>query len=136
MKQEVTRIAEILNTILTQKGSEAKKAAIMQTLNDFEISTVQEMQRDFDNNDLSDMDDLSENVRIYQELKEQIINLSQFGYTEFKSSELKILKVYQYYESKYIKELQYRNSEQRKQYIETILSPLILISLFFEEKSS
>ena len=32
-----------------------------------------------------------------------------------------------------IRELEYRNSEQRKTYIENILSPLILISIFFEE---
>jgi hypothetical protein len=135
MKQEVTRIAKMLNSILTQQGTEIKINAVQQTLNDFETSTAKEMQRDFDNGDFSDMDDLSENVKTYQELKSQISNLSQFNKSEFKRSENKILKVYDYYESKYIRELEHRNSEQRKNYIETILSPLILISIFFEEKS-
>lgn len=136
MKQDVTKIANALNSVLSQQGKEAKRNAIHQTLNDFESSTLQEMQNDFDNNDFSDMDDLSENVKIYQELKKQASNPTIYDEQIFKDSEKKILKVYDFYEQKYIDELEYRNSEERKNYIETILSPLILISIYFKEKSN
>lgn len=136
MKQDVTKIANVLNSILNQQGKEAKRNAIHQALNDFESSTLQEMQNDFDNNDFSDMDDLSENVKIYQELKKQTSNPTDYNRQTFKESEKKILQVYDFYEKKYINELEYRNSEERKNYIETILSPLILISIYFEEKSN
>lgn len=35
-----------------------------------------------------------------------------------------------------MRELEFRNSEQRKNYIATIMSPLILISLYFEEEKN
>jgi hypothetical protein len=136
MKEEVTKIANVLNSILSQQGPEAKRNAVHQTLSDFESSTLQEMQRDFDNNDFSDMDDLSVNVKIYQDLKKQTSNLTHYDKKTFESSEKEILKVYDYYERKYIRELEYRNSQERQNYIETILSPLILISLFFKEQSN
>lgn len=136
MKQQVTQIAETLNLVLNQQGTEAKQNAIQLTLNDFETSTTGEMQKDFDNNDFSDMDDLANNVKIYQELKQQVINPQTYKLADFENSERKILFVYDYYEEKYIRELEYRNSEERKNYIETILSPLILISIFFKEKAN
>lgn len=136
MIHDVTRMAKLLDSVVRKQGYEARINAVNQTLNDFETSTVQEIQRDFDNGDFSDIDDLSENLSIYQELQSQISNLTKINKLGFKNSEIKILKVYDYYESKYIRELEYRNSEQRKDYIESILVPLIFIRLFFEERSN
>lgn len=136
MKQQVTQIAQALNAVLNQQGADAKRNAVQLALNDFQMSTANEMQRDFDNNDFSDMDDLSSNVKIYMELKQQVSNLQSYRKADFEDAEKKILSVYDYYEEKYIRELEYRNSEERKNYIETILSPLILISLFFKEKAN
>lgn len=135
MKAKVKQLANALYSILASQGEQAKQDAIEMTLNDFEKTTTAEMQRDFNNNDFSDMDDLSDNLKVYQELKEQLLNPELIDIDDFKKSEEKILLVYDYYEKKYVRELEYRNEEQRKNYIESILSPLMLISVYFNEKS-
>ena len=133
MRQEVTEQAKILYFLLNAQGEEAKRNAIEMTLSDFENSTAQEMKRDFDNNDLSDMDDLSNNYNIYKELKNQILNVNSFNKEDFKESENKILSVYEYYEKKFIREIKYRDDSQNKNYIETILTPIILISMYIND---
>lgn len=134
MKEEVKKIAGMLNAVLNQQGINVKKNAILQTLEDFENSTLREIKRDFDNDDYDDIEDLKKNVNVYIDLKNQISENKLSNKIECKNSLSKILNVYNYYESKYIRELEYRNSEQRKNYIENILSPILLISIFFEEE--
>ena len=133
MREEVTKVAKMLNAILNQQGITYKKNAILQTLEDFESSTLREIKRDFDNDDYDDIEDMTKNVNVYIDLK-NLINENSENKTEFQNAYNKIINVYEYYEHKYIRELEFRNSEQRKTYIENILSPLILISIFFEEK--
>lgn len=133
MREEVTKVAKMLNAILNQQGITYKKNAILQTLEDFESSTLREIKRDFDNDDYGDIEDMTKNVNVYIDLK-NLINQNSQNKTEFQNAYNKIINVYEYYERKYIRELEFRNSEQRKTYIENILSPLILISIFFEEK--
>ena len=135
MKEEVTKVAEILTSILNQQGFAYKRNAILQTLEDFESSTLREIQRDFDNDDYDDIEDMSKNVKVYADLK-NFINENSSNKAEFQKAFDKIINVYEYYEQKYIRELEYRNSEQRKKFIETILSPLILISIYFEEEKN
>ena len=134
MREEVTKVAKMLNAILNQQGITYKKNAILQTLEDFESSTLREIKRDFDNDDYDDVEDMTKNVNVYIDLK-NLINENSENKTEFQNAYNKIINVYEYYERKYIRELEFRNSEQRKTYIENILSPLILISIFFEEKN-
>ena len=134
MKEEVKKVAEMLYAILNQQGINAKKNAILQTLEDFENSISREIKRDLDNYDYDDIEDLKKNANVFIDLKNQIYEERLSNKIECKKSLKRILNVYNYYESKYIRELEYRNSEQRKNYIETILSPLLLISIFFEEK--
>ena len=134
MREEVTKVAKMLNAILNQQGITYKKNAILQTLEDFESSTLREIKRDFDNDDYDDVEDMTKNVNVYIDLK-NLINQNSQNKTEFQNAYNKIINVYEYYERKYIRELEFRNSEQRKTYIENILSPLILISIFFEEKN-
>ena len=133
MREEVTKVAKMLNAILNQQGITYKKNAILQTLEDFESSTLREIKRDFDNDDYDDIEDMTKNVNVYIDLK-NLINENSENKTEFQNAYNKIINVYEYYERKYIRELEYRNNEQRRTYIENILSPLILISIFFEEK--
>lgn len=135
MKEEVTKVAKMLNTILNQQGFEYKKNAVLQTLEDFEKSTMNEIQRDFDNDDYEDIEDMTKNVNVYIDLKNLIKTNSNVA-DDFKDAFNRIIKVYEYYEKKYIRELEFRNSEQRKKYIENIMSPLILISLYFEEEKN
>lgn len=135
MKEEVTKVAKMLNAILNQQGFEYKKNAVLQTLEDFESSTMREIQRDFDNDDYDDIEDMTKNVNVYIDLK-NLINENSNDKAEFQNAYNKIIKTYEYYEQKYIRELEFRNSEQRKNYIETIMSPLILISLYFEEEKN
>ncbi|WP_420287300.1 hypothetical protein VT569_05225 [Flavobacterium psychrophilum] len=135
MKEEVTKVAKMLNAILNQQGFEYKKNAVLQTLEDFESSTMREIQRDFDNDDYDDIEDMTKNVNVYIDLK-NLINENSNDKAEFQNAYNKIINTYEYYEQKYIRELEFRNSEQRKNYIETIMSPLILISLYFEEEKN
>ncbi|MBW4362775.1 hypothetical protein [Flavobacterium taihuense] len=134
MKEEVKKVAGMLNAILNQQGINVKKNAILQTLEDFENSTLREIKRDFDNDDYDDIEDLTKNVNVYIDLKNQINENTLSNKIECKNSLSRILNVYNYYESKYVRELEHRNSEQRKNYIESILSPILLISIFFEEE--
>lgn len=134
MKEEVKKVAGMLNAILNQQGINVKKNAILQTLEDFENSTLREIKRDFDNDDYDDIEDLTKNANVYIDLKNQINENRLLNKIECKNSLSRILNVYNYYESKYVRELEFRNSEQRKNYIETILSPILLISIFFEEE--
>lgn len=135
MKEQVSKIAQVLNSVLNQQGFSTKRNAIFQILEDFESSTLGEMERDFDNNDFDDLDDLSKNVNVYIDLK-KLINENSNNKIDFENGFTKIISVYDYYEQKYIRELKFRNDEQRRNYIESILSPLILISLFFEEQKT
>lgn len=135
MKEEVTKVAKMLNAILNQQGFKYKKNAVLQTLEDFESSTMREIQRDFDNDDYDDIEDMTKNVNVYIDLK-NLINENSNDKAEFQNAYNKIINTYEYYEQKYIRELEFRNSEQRKNYIETIMSPLILISLYFDEEKN
>lgn len=133
MKETVTEIAEMLNSILNQKGITYKRESILQTLEDFESSTFREIQRDFDNNDYEDIEDMSKNVNVYIDLK-NLINKNSKNKADFQNAFNEITIVYEYYQRKYIRELEFRNKEERKTYIENILSPLVLISIYFEEE--
>ena len=72
MREEVTKVAKMLNSILNQQGFNYKKNAILQTLEDFESSTLREIKRDFDNDDYDDIEDMTKNVNVYIDLKNLI----------------------------------------------------------------
>ena len=133
MTEGVKKIAEMLNSVLNQQGIERKKSMIAEALEEFENSTLREIKRDLNNNDYDDIEDLKKNLDVFIDLKNQINDNKLSNKIECKESISRILNVYNYYESKYIRELEYRNSEKRQNYIETILSPILLISIFFEE---
>lgn len=134
MKEDIKKIAGMLNAILKQQGINARKNAVVQTLDDFENSISREIKRDLDNYDYDDIEDLKKNKNVFVDLKNQINENRLSNKIECKKSFERILDVYNYYENKYVRELEYRNSEQRKNYIETILSPLLVISMYFEEE--
>ena len=79
MKEGVTKVAKILNTILNQQGFEYKKNAILQTLEDFESSTMREIQRDLDNDDYEDIEDMTKNLNVYIDLKKKSFNFNIVG---------------------------------------------------------
>lgn len=135
MENEIINIASTLLNVLSQQGETAKLNAIKQTLSDFENSTNQEIQRDKANNDYSDLDDLLFNLTIYEKLGQVLSEINSYSKTSLIDCERQAQKVFTYYLEKYKRELEYRNNEERRDYIETILNPLMMVKLFFKEQS-
>ena len=136
MKDTVLKVAEMLNVILIKSGVDARKNAILDSLRDFRISTLNEIQHNYDDNDDEELiiiRKLSKQIEVYTEIENAIKDNSIIDTKISTSISRSILLIYDYYEYKYIEELQFRNTEQRKKYIETILSPLLLIHLYIND---
>lgn len=131
MREQIIKMTELLETVLNKQGESLKRNTIYQTLMDFKNSTENEIRRDLINDDHSDIEKLSKNVGIYKMLID-LLETNSIDKNKLRVAQQEIYKVYDFYELKYLLELEYRNQVQRQNYIETILTPLMLINRYFE----
>lgn len=131
MREQIIKMTELLETVLNKQGESLKRNTIYQTLMDFKNSTENEIRRDLINDDHSDIEKLSKNVGIYKMLID-LLETNSIDKSKLRVAQQEIYKVYDFYELKYLLELEYRNQVQRQNYIETILTPLMLINRYFE----
>jgi hypothetical protein len=132
-KDGLKKITSMWTVVLNQQGGNAKENAVLQSLNDFYTSSNRQLQKDIDNNDFDDADDLRSQISVFKELADIINNKRKYQKDDFVAAAKKISDVYLYYGRKYARELEYRNDEQRRNYIETILAPLVFIEGYFED---
>lgn len=131
MREQIIKMVEMLEAVLSKQGESQKSQLIYQSLLDFKNSTENEIKRDLSNNDHSDIDKLRKNISVYNFLIE-ILNEDRREEKELLTAHQEIYRIYDNYELKYLLELEYRNEVQRQNYIETILAPLMLITRHFE----
>ena len=131
MREQIIKMVEMLEAVLSKQGESQKSQLIYQSLLDFKNSTENEIKRDLSNNDHSDIDKLRKNISVYNFLIE-ILNEDRREEKELLTAHQEIYRIYDKYELKYLLELEYRNEVQRQNYIETILAPLMLITRHFE----
>lgn len=131
MREQIIKMTELLETVLNKQGESLKRNTIYQTLMDFKNSTENEIRRNLINDDHSDIEKLSKNVGIYKMLID-LLETNSIDKNKLRVAQQEIYKVYDFYELKYLLELEYRNQVQRQNYIETILTPLMLINRYFE----
>jgi hypothetical protein len=135
LRQQVKKIAGLLISVLNQEGANYKANAVIQVLNDFKTTTMSQINEDIRNNDYSEIEYLEKNIKKYRKLIHLIENRFLHNNSKLENAERKALKIYEYYENKYIEELEHRNDEQRKEFIETILAPLMIVYLYLVEIS-
>jgi len=132
-KDGLKKVTSMWSAVLNKQGINAKENAVLQSLNDFNISTQRQLQKDIQNSDYEDVDDLRNHITVFEDLIEIINNKIRYSRNDFAIAVQKISNIYLYYGKKYARELEYRNEEQRKNYIETILAPLVFIEGYFED---
>lgn len=136
MKQGVKKITAIWTVVLKPQDEKARENAILQVIQDFYSSSNNELQRDLDNDDYDDVNDLRKNIKIYTVLMNTFKRKATCNKSDLKIASEQMLIIYEYYERKYINEVEHRNEEKRKNYVETILSPLMFVSEYFDEISN
>ena len=132
-KDGLKKITSMWTVVLSQQGGNAKENAVLQSLNDFYTSSSRQLQKDIDSNDYDDVDDLRNQISVFKELVDIINNKNKYQKGDFVVAAKKISDVYLYYGRKYARELEFRNEEQRRNYIETILAPLVFIEGYFDD---
>lgn len=133
MIEEVKNLANLLYSILNNQGSDYKTMSIIQILRDFRNTSTNQMNKDLREGDYSEVDILRSNIKGYINIIDVIEDRFYHSTEDFQNALKESKRIYNYYEQKYIRELNYRNEDQKLKYIEEILSPLMLVNLFLEE---
>lgn len=106
MREQIIKMVEMLEAVLSKQGESQKSQLIYQSLLDFKNSTENEIKRDLSNNDHSDIDKLRKNISVYNFLIE-ILNENRREEKELLTAHQEIYRIYDNYELKYLLELEW-----------------------------
>jgi len=136
IEQQVSKLSMLYHTILAKQGDAAVMQNMQQAAEDFMVSSNNELQRDLDELTFEESSKLGkmiagyaftlETLRAIENGEKNILNIN-------KSSDY-IKLSFKFYEEKYIQELDYRNKQQREDYINSILLPLMMLIDFFKKQ--
>lgn len=135
IEEQVSKLSSLYHTILAQQGNEAVMQNMQQAAEDFMVSTNNELQRDLEELSFQESADLGKMIAGYAFTLETLREMEK-GQSDneriLKSSNY-IKNSYKFYENKYIQELDYRNKQQREDYINSILLPLMMLIDFLKK---
>tara|TARA_B100000809_G_C14596802_1_gene335826 strand:+ start:30 stop:443 length:414 start_codon:yes stop_codon:yes gene_type:complete len=135
IKEQVSELSTLYHIILAQQGNQAVMQNIQQATEDFMVSTNNELQRDLEELSFQESADLGKMIAGYAFTLETLraIEKGQSNPESIMKSSRYIKTSYKFYENKYIQELDYRNKQQREDYINSILLPLMMLIDFFKK---
>lgn len=136
IEEQVTKLSTLYHTILAQQGNQAVLQNMKQVAEDFMVSTNNELQRDLEELSFQESADLGKMIAGYAFSLETLraIENGENNSSNITKSSNHIKTSYKFYENKYIEELEYRNKEQREEYINSILLPLMMLIDFFKKQ--
>ena len=136
IKEQVTKLSTLYHTILAQQGNQAVLQNMKQVAEDFMVSTNKELQRDLEELSFQESADLGKMIAGYAFSLETLraIENGENNSSNITKSSNHIITSFKFYENKYIEELEYRNKEQREDYINSILLPLMMLIDFFKKQ--
>ena len=136
IKEQVTKLSTLYHTILAQQGNQAVLQNMKQVAEDFMVSTNKELQRDLEELSFQESADLGKMIAGYAFSLETLraIENGENNSSNITKSSNHIITSFKFYENKYIEELEYRNKEQREEYINSILLPLMMLIDFFKKQ--
>ena len=134
--QQVSKLSSLYHTILAKQGNQAVMQNMQQATEDFMVSTNNELQRDLDELTFQESSDLGKMIAGYAFTLETLraMEKGQSNNESIIKSLNHINISYKFYENKYIQELDYRNKQQREDYINSILLPLMMLIDFLKKQ--
>ena len=129
IKEQVSKLSGLYHAILAKQGENAVMQNMQQAANDFMVSSNNELQSNLDELSYQESADLGKMISGYAFTLETFREIEKGNKNResiIKSME-SIKNSYNYYETKYIQELEYRNKQQREDYINSILLPLMMM---------
>lgn len=129
IEEQVSKLSTLYHAILAKQGESVIMQNMQQAANDFMISSNNELQNNLDELSYQESADLGKMIAGYAftlETFKAIENGNKNRESIIKSTE-SIKSSYKFYETKYIQELEYRNKQQREDYINSILLPLMMM---------
>tara|TARA_R110002049_G_scaffold28213_6_gene97159 strand:- start:1251 stop:1670 length:420 start_codon:yes stop_codon:yes gene_type:complete len=129
IEEQVSKLSTLYHTILAKQGERAVMQNMQQAANDFMVSSNNELQNNLDELSYQESADLGKMIAGYAftlETFREIENGNKNKERIIKSTE-SIKRSYKFYETKYVQELEYRNKQQREDYINSILLPLMMM---------
>lgn len=135
IEELVSKLSLAYHAILAKQGYNAVMQNMQQAAEDFMVSTNNELQRDLDDLSFEESADLGKMIVGYAFTLETLraIEKGNKNYLDINKSLNYIKKSYKFYETKYIQEFDYRNKQQREDYINSILLPLMMLIDFFKK---
>ena len=129
IKEQVSKLSGLYHAILAKQGENAVMQNMQQAANDFMVSSNNELQSNLDELSYQESADLGKMISGYAFTLETFREIEKGNKNResiIKSME-SIKNSYKHYETKYIQELEYRNKQQREDYINSILLPLMMM---------
>src|SRR5690606_27675830 len=119
IEEQVSKLSGLYHAILAKQGENAVMQNMQQAANDFMVSSNNELQSNLDELSYQESADLGKMISGYAFTLETFREIEKGNKNResiIKSLE-SIKNSYKYYETKYIQELEYRNKQQREDYI-------------------
>ena len=136
IEEQVSKLSMLYHAILEKQGTIAVMHNMQQVAEDFMVSTNNELQRDLDELTFQESADLGKMIAGYAFTLETLraIEKGDKNFLNINKSSDYIKRSFKFYEAKYIQELDYRNKQQREDYINSILLPLMMLIDFFKKQ--
>jgi hypothetical protein len=129
IEEQVSKLSNLYHTILAQQGENAVMQNMQQAANDFMVSSNNELQNNLDDLSFEESADLGKMISGYAFTLDtfRAIEKGEKNRGNIINSMGLIKRSYKFYETKYIQELEHRNKQQREDYINSILLPLMMM---------
>lgn len=136
IEEQVSKLSSLYHIILEEQGEKAVMQNMQQAADDFMVSTNNELQRDLDELSFQESADLGQMIAGYAFTLETLRAMEKReSNPERIMKSLNYIKTsFKFYENKYIQELNYRNKQQREDYINSILLPLMMLIDFLKKQ--
>lgn len=136
IEEQVSKLSMLYHSVLAQQGSNTVMQNMQQAALDFMISTNNELQNNLDDLSFSESSDLGKMIAGYAFTLEALraIEKVENNHLKINKSIEHIQHSYNFYEVKYTQELEYRNKQQREDYINSILLPLMMLIDFLKKQ--
>ena len=138
IEEQVSKLSMLYHSVLAKQGSNTVMQNMQQTALEFMISTNNELQNNLDDLSFSESSDLGIMIAGYSFTLETLrsIEKGENNHLKINKSIEHIQHSYYFYEVKYNQELEYRNKQQREDYINSILLPLMMLIDFLNKSFS
>ena len=129
IKKQISKLSDAYHAILAKQGKDVVYQQMRQAASDFMINTNNQLQSNLNQLSNEESSELGKMIIGYTHTIDVLddINSNQYNTTEIAKALQQMAYSYNYYENEFLYQLERGTKEERENYINTILLPLMML---------